>query len=221
MPGRFGIVAKAYVKTNNSIKTNVRQTSTGLVGPNNTATVANNSNESYFRRINYDVANPFAINLYVLSYNSDKQLITANDALVTNIIKYLKSYRMMTDGVNIIDGYVINIGVEFSVIVYKGFNKKDVLKNTLTAVKDFFDIDSWSFQQPINLSQLQLEIAKVEGVQSVVNVDIKNLTVRDGDYSPVEYDIASATKNGIIYPSVDPAVFEVRFPDSDIKGGVI
>jgi len=221
MPGRFGIVAKAYVATNSSVKTSVKRLIPGTVDLNNVATVVNTNNESYFRKINYDTNNPFAINLYVLSYNSDKQLVMVNEALVTNIAKYLKSYRLMTDGVNIIDGYVINIGVEFSIIVYKGFNKKDVLKNCLDAVKDFFNIDSWNFQQPINMSQLQLEIAKVEGVQSIVRLDIKNLTVRDGDYSPVEYDIVGATKNGIIYPSVDPSIFEIRFPDADIKGNTL
>jgi homogentisate 1,2-dioxygenase len=88
-------------------------------------------------------------------------------------------------------------------------------------VQDFFNIDQWNFSQPINISQLQLEIAKVDGVQSVVSVDIYNKTALDGDYSPVQYDIAAAIKNGIIYPSVDPSIFEVRYPDSDIKGSVL
>jgi hypothetical protein len=222
MPGKYGIVAKAFVATNNSVTTNVNKLLVGTVDANNVATVVSNSTDSYFRKISYDVNNPFAINLYVLSYDANKNLTTANDALITNIIKYLKGYRLMTDGINIIDGYIINIGVDFSVVVYKGFNKKDVLVNCLSAVKDFFDIDNWGFQQPINLSQLQLEIAKVEGVQSVVDISIKNLTIRDGDsYSPVEYDIASATKNGIVYSSKDPSVFEVKYPDKDIRATVM
>jgi hypothetical protein len=221
MPGKFGVVAKVYVATNNSIRPSVKNLLSGTIDSNNIATVVNNTNELYFRKIRYDIDNPFSINLYILSYNSEKQLVTANDALITNIIKYLKSYRMMTDGVNIIDGYIINIGVEFSIIVYKGFNKKDVLKNCLSSVKEFFNIDSWGFQQPINTSQLQLEIAKVEGVQSIVNINIKNLTIRDGNYSPVEYDIKLATKNGIIYPSADPSMWEIKYPDSDIRATVI
>ena len=91
----------------------------------------------------------------------------------------------------------------------------------IKTVQNFFNIDKWNFSQPINLSQLQLEIAKVNGVQSVVNVKITNKTSLDGDYSPVEYDIKAATKNGIIYPSVDPSVFEVKFPSSDIIGACL
>jgi len=221
MPAKFGVVSKAYVITNNAIQSNIKTLLQGTVDTGSVANVVNDSIDSYFRKINYDISNPFAINMYVLSYDSNKNLTTVNEALVTNIIKYLKGYRMMTDGINIIDGYIVNIGVEFSVIAYKGYNKKDVLVNCLNTIKEFFDVDNWGFQQPINISQLQLEVAKVEGVQSVADLKIKNLTIRDGDYSAVEYDMVSATKNGIIYPSLDPSVFEVKYPDKDIKGTVL
>jgi hypothetical protein len=46
------------------------------------------------------------------------------------------------------------------------------------------------------------------------------LTLKDGDYSPNEYDITKATVDGVVYPSIDPAVFEVRFPTKDIVGRV-
>jgi len=81
--------------------------------------------------------------------------------------------------------------------------------------------DNMQFSQPINLSRLRLEIAKVDGVQSVTELTMKNLTVRDGDYSKHEYNIAAATVNDIVYPSVDPSVFEVRFPTKDIVGKVL
>jgi len=65
-----------------------------------------------------------------------------------------------------------------------------------------------------------LEIAKVDGVQSVSSLKIKNLTLRDGDYSPYEYDIEKATMDKVVYPSIDPSVFEVKFPSKDIVGRV-
>lgn len=221
MPAQFGAVAKAQVISDTSLQVGINKILLGVVDQNNIAQVVDNSDNNYFRRIAYDNTNPFAINVYILTYNADKQLMKPNTALVSNLITYLKRYRMITDGVNIIDGYVINIGVNFSITVYKGFNKKDVLSNCISAVQDFFDIDQWNFSQPINLSQLQLEIAKVDGVQSVVSIDISNKTALDGNYSPVQYNIEAAIKNGIIYPSVDPSIFEVRYPDSDIKGSVL
>ena len=221
LPGKFGSVAKAQIIADTSLTVGVNKILLGTVDQNNVATVTDTSNTSFFRNIAYDATNPFAINVYLLSYDANKNLIQPNTALITNLINYLKQYRMITDGVNIIDGYVINIGVNFTITVYKGYNKKDVLLNAITAVQNFFDIDNWNFSQPINLSQLQLEIAKVDGVQAVVNLEINNLTALDGNYSSVQYDIAAATKNGIIYPSVDPSIFEVKFPDSDIQGSVM
>jgi hypothetical protein len=221
LPAKFGSIAKAQVIADTSLEVGVNKILVGTVNQDNQATVTSNSDNNFFRRIAYDVTNPFAINVYLLSYDADKKLIPPNDALITNLITYLKQSRMITDGVNIIDGYVINIGVEFTITVYKGFNKKDVLLNCIQSVQNFFNVDKWNFSQPINLSQLQLEIAKVDGVQSVINLSLKNKTALDGDYSSVEYDIAAATKNGVVYPSVDPSIFEVKYPDSDIKGSVL
>jgi hypothetical protein len=221
MPPRYGSLAKVQVITNNSLNVNVNKLLVGTVDLQNNATVVDNSVNNYFRRIVYDSANPFSINLYVLSYDTNKNLTRINDALSVNLIKYLSQFRLMTDSINIVDGYIINIGVEFSILVFKGYNKKDVLKQCISAVQNFFNVDFWNFSQPINISQLELEIAKVDGVQSVAGVTITNLTANQGNYSNVSYDIKAATKNKIIYPSLDPSVFEVKYPDVDIKGIVL
>lgn len=221
LPSKYGSVAKAQVIADNSLEVGVNKILVGTIDQNNVANVVDTSNANFLRKMAYDITNPFAINIYLLSYDADKKLVQPNDALITNLITYLKQSRMITDGVNIIDGYIINIGVEFTITVYKGFNKKDVLLTCIQAVQEFFKIDNWNFSQPINLSQLQLEIAKVDGVQSVVSLKVTNKTALNGNYSSVEYDIDAATKNGIIYPSVDPSIFEVKYPDSDIKGSVL
>lgn len=221
MPSRFGSIAKAYVKSDVDLNFNLQKNVSGFVDYNNNATGTTNAVENYFRKINYDISNPFSINLYVLSYDSQKHLTAINDALTFNLKQYLSKYRLLTDGVNIIDGYIINIGVNYKIVIYNNYNKRDVLNNCNQKVKEFFNIDKWSFSQPINLSQLELEIAKVDGVQSVAELNIHNLSASDGDYSPHKYDIKAATKNKIIYPSLDPCIFEVKYPETDIKGNVM
>lgn len=166
-------------------------------------------------------SNPYAINIYVLGRDAEGRMMPINPALVYNLRNYLNEYRLLTDGVNIIDGYVINIGLNFTVIAYKNYNKRDVLTNCLSVARTFLSTDNMQFAQPINLSRLRLEIAKVDGVQSVTELIVKNLTVRDGDYSKNEYNITAATVNDIVYPSIDPSVFEVRFPTKDIVGRVL
>ena len=222
IPPRFGSIAKVMVIPNSDLSISTNQTLlNGFVNNENQTTLINNSLENNFRKVNFDVSNPFSLNLYVLSYNSNKNLTQTNEALVYNIRHYLQKYKIISDSINIIDGYIINIGVDFKILVYNNFNKKEVLDQCLQKAKDFFNVDKWYFNQPININQFELELAKIEGVQSVAEVVFKNLNQNDGDYSPHEYNLSEATHNKIIYPSLDPSVFEVKFPDNDIRGAVI
>ena len=222
IPPRFGSIAKVMVIPNSNLSISTNQTLlNGFVNNENQTTLINNSLENNFRKVNFDVSNPFSLNLYVLSYNSNKNLTQTNEALVYNIRHYLQKYKIISDSINIIDGYIINIGVDFKILVYNNFNRKEVLDQCLQKAKDFFNVDKWYFNQPININQLELELAKVEGVQSISEVTFKNLNQNDGDYSPHEYNLFEATHNKIIYPSLDPSVFEVKFPDNDIRGAVI
>ena len=222
IPPRFGSIAKVMVIPNSNLSISTNQTLlNGFVNNENQTTLINNSLENNFRKVNFDVSNPFSLNLYVLSYNSNKNLTQTNDALVYNIRHYLQKYKIISDSINIIDGYIINIGVDFKILVYNNFNKKEVLDQCLQKAKDFFNVDKWYFNQPININQFELELAKIEGVQSVAEVVFKNLNQNDGNYSPHEYNLSEATHNKIIYPSLDPSVFEVKFPDNDIRGAVI
>lgn len=165
--------------------------------------------------------NPFAINLYVLGYNQNKNLqqIGTNQALKQNLKTYLNEYRMLTDGVNLLDGFIINIGVDFEIMVYGGYNKREVLVRCIDEITNYFNIDNWTFNMAINLSELELLIAGIEGVQSVPKCEIINKCL--GQYSQYSYNIAEATKGKMVYPSLDPSVFELKYPAKDIKGRVV
>jgi len=68
---------------------------------------------------------------------------------------------------------------------------------------------------------------RVDGVQSVLRPDregnggLKIFNRFNGNYSPNKYSISNATKNGVIYPAKDPSIFEVKFPNNDIRGKVV
>ena len=163
--------------------------------------------------------NPLALDLYVLSYNSDKKLNTASTTLKNNLVTYLNQYRMVTDAINIRDAYYINIGINFDINVSSGYANKDVLTNCVASLQDHFNIDKWQINQPIILSDIQSKLLQVKGVQSVIKVEVVNK--QGGTYSQYGYDIIGATRKGNIYPSLDPAIFEVRFPNTDIQGRVV
>ena len=163
--------------------------------------------------------NPLAINLYILGYNNNKNISTLNQAVKQNLKTYISEYRMLTDGVNLIDGYVINIGCDFEIRVYGGYNKREVLVKVQQSLAKYFNIDNWTFNMAINVSEIELLIAGVEGVQSVPKCEIVNKCL--GSYSSHSYNISDATKGKMVYPSLDPSIFEVKFPNKDLKGRVV
>ena len=163
-------------------------------------------------------SNPLAVSLYILAYDNDRKLVPASTTLKENIKTYISEYRMLTDAVNIRDAFVVNIGVEYEVVVLPEYNAREVLVRVQEAVKAFFDISRWTINQPIELSKLYTAIDRVKGVQSAENIKIVNKV--DGSYSNIAYDVEGARKRNVIYPSYDPMIFEVKFPDRDIVGRI-
>ena len=190
MPPKFGTIAKVYV----------------------TQDVASNSDRSVLDK------NPLALSLYTLAYNNNKELIPASNSLKNNLRTYLSQYMLLTDAIDIKDAFVVNIGVKFDIVTLPNIASRDVLLNCTNVLKEYFAIDKWNINQPINLSAIYTLLDKVKGVQTVKNIRVENKS--GGNYSEYGYDTEGATKDSIVYPSYDPCIFEVKFPDSDIEGRV-
>ena len=193
LPSRFGSIAKAYV------------TQDQLVSRNSTTD-------------NIIDSNPLALSMYVLAYNGSKQVVNATQNLKNNLRQYISQYKMITDAISIKDAFVVNIGVNYEIVLRPNYNGRDVLLNCTNELKSFFDIAKWSINQPINLSLIYTLLDRVKGVQTVESIEVINK--QGGNYSRYAYDVLGATKKNVVYPSYDPMIFEVKFPDSDIKGRI-
>lgn len=123
---------------------------------------------------------------------------------------------MLTDSVTIKDAFVVNIGVDYEVIARPNYASRDVLLSCNLKLQEYFKTAKRSINEPINLSDIFRELDKVTGVQTVQKVEITNKA--GGNYSQYAYDTKGATKNNIVYPSFDPCIFEVKYPEVDIKG---
>ena len=164
---------------------------------------------------------PTVLDLYILSYNISKQLRTASALLKRNLQTYLSEYRMINDSINIKDAYIINIGVNFDIIVSPNFNNSETITKCINSVANYFLIDKWQINEPILIKDLFILLDKVQGVQTVQDVQIVNLTGTSLGYSDFAYDVNGAMIDNVIYPSIDPMVFEVKYPNKDIKGRVV
>ena len=190
MPSKYGTVSKAYL-----------------------------TQETYNSLGNLLDKNPLSLDLYVLGYNSDKTLTSANTTLKANLKKYLNQYRMITDAINIKNAFYINLGVNFEINSDPSYNNNELLSTCISQLKNYFDIDAWQINQPIILAEINALLLKIPGVRSVAKVEVTNK--QGGGYSQYGYDIHAATRNGILYPSIDPSIFEIRYPNLDINGRII
>jgi len=164
---------------------------------------------------------PSVLNLYVLAFDNNKKLKIASPALKQNLSTYLSQYRVVNDSIKIKDAFIINIGVEFDVIILPEYNNNEIIFNCIQALKDYFIINKWQINEPIILKDLYIILDKITGVQTVKNISVVNKAGANLGYSPYAYDIPGATQNNTIYPSIDPMIFEVKYPDTDIKGRVV
>jgi len=165
--------------------------------------------------------NPLALNMYVLSSNQSGQLTQASYALKENIKTYISQYKMLTDAININDAFIINIGIKFDIVTLPGFNSREVLLKCIEVLKSHFNITKWQINQPIILADLYPILSGVKGVQNIMSISVENKVGESLGYSKYGYDINSATVNNVVYPSMDPSIFEIKYPDSDIVGKIV
>jgi hypothetical protein len=197
MPPRFGSIGKAYVVQDDQL--NIEGNSDNLVFLN---------------------PNPNALNFYVLGYNENGNLTTTNTAVKENLKTYLSSFRMLTDAINVKDAYIINFGIDFEVTPRPEYSGYETIANCISVLADYFDIRKWQINQPIVVSEIYNILDRVPGVQTVVDVKFVNLYDTTQGYSPNVYDMQYAEQNGLIYPSLDPSIFELKFPYKDIRGRI-
>lgn len=196
MPGQYGKVSKAYITKDDSTFNNYMQA---------------------------DVSqkDQILVSLYILGLNSSNQLADPSPALLKNIQTYLADYRMMTDSINIKPAYIINIGCDFDIIIRPNYTSQDVIARCIIQMQDFFNINNWQINEPIILGDVYSTLDQIEGVQTVKDVRITNKSGEASGYSKYSYDISAGTLNNVIYPSLDPSIFEIKYPNTDIQGRVV
>ena len=158
------------------------------------------------------------INMYVLSANARNQFQLANSATKTNIKNYIKRYKMLNDTIDILDGRIVNIGIDFDIVVSEPYSKFEVLTDALKQVREAYN-RALFIGEPINIYDVYTLLSKVDGVADVVSVDFKNKT--GGNYSSDALNLKRyTTPDGRRIIPPENVAFEVKFPLSDINGAV-
>lgn len=163
--------------------------------------------------------NPLATQLFIVSRTSNSTLITSPDTLKENLRKYLQPYRLVSDAIDILDAYVINLSLLFDVVADPSLNKQILLQDIITRLVNRLDVKNFSIDQPIVISDIQNLIYNTPGVITVTNIEFRNMkgVVNNLQYSDDSFDVNSHTRKGMLYPPAG-GIFEFRFPDVDIIG---
>jgi len=191
MPSKFGTIAKAYIVGDIQLDT---------------------ADKDYPRDT---ISNPLGLNLYLLAQDSNGYFVAPNQALRENVRTYLSQYRLLTDAINVKTAFIVNIQIEGEVIPKPSYNSNEVILRCIERLKIILHADRMQINGPLDTNAIMGEMNSVEGVQSVPNLEFVNKI--GGRYANTIYDIPSATKNGIIYPSLDPMIFEIKYPNADIR----
>ncbi len=227
LPAKFGNIAKVHLVQDDQLNK-----SADFENLDRVVTQEDVDNGRTIRSLQVGrIPNPLALDMYTLGYDTNNNLTQLSNTVKENLKTYLSQFRLVTDAINIKDAYIIDLSINFAILTKVGFNKNDVLLRCVDRIKDFFDVDRWQIGQPIVLSDISYELSLVNGVASVVppienNPDklpilVTNKFKPSEGYSGNVYDIKSATINGIIYTALDPSIFQIRFPNTDIKGKVL
>ena len=225
LPQRFGTVAKVHLSQDEQLsKVGMAENLEREITESDVGTSLKDL------QVN-SIPNPLAMNMYTLGFDGNKKLTNLTPTTKQNLKTYLSQFRLVTDAINIKDAYIINIGIKFAILTKIGFNKNEVLLRCVSVVQDFFDIDRWQIGQPIVLADLVYEISLVDGVATVVNpsennpnnrpIVIENKYQLDQGYSGNFFDIDTSIRGGILYPALDPSIFEIKYPNVDISGKVL
>jgi hypothetical protein len=129
---------------------------------------------------------------------------------------------MISDAIDILDAQVINLQVEFVLVVDPNYNRALVLSNVLARLKQYFNIKFFEIDQPIILDDIRNIIYNNTGVLSLQSLNIRNVTGTIGTrtYSDVQFDVGANINRGLV---IGPpgSIFEVRYKDNDLIGSVL
>ena len=162
-------------------------------------------------------SNLFSTQLFIISRDSKGALVSSSDSLKKNLEVYLNEYRLITDAIDILDAFIINIGIEYEIVSDGIVNKNLIVENINKKIKSLFDIKKWHLDMPINKTNIEMLITATDGVVSLNYCTILNKT--GTGYSSYNLDINKNT-SGKFLVGPPGSIFELKSSKDDITGYV-
>lgn len=161
----------------------------------------------------------FAYDLHILAKDVDGKLTVATPTLKSNLTTYLQKFKLLTDGVNVLDADILDLRCSYGIVVESGRNRSEVLLTCNSVLAERFDIDRIQIGEPIVISEIVSLIDSVRGVGAVTEVTFSSVFGVDSGltYSNTRFDVGSNIRDGLLV-CPDGATFQIRHPGRDIVG---
>jgi len=158
------------------------------------------------------------LNMYVVSEDKFGKLVATNGTIKNNIKTWINNYRMLSDTIDILDPFILNIGIEFIIKPHASVNKFVALDNAVKALRSRYNTCYYIGEQ-FSISDIYSYLKAVPGVLDVVSVKIVSKTT--SEYSSANIHINSnLSPNGNYLVVPKNAIVEIKYPEVDIKGKV-
>jgi hypothetical protein len=145
--------------------------------------------------------------------------VTPNQTLKNNLKTWLLQYKIINDTVDILDASIVNFGIDYRVAIDLNTNRFDVINRANVALRNWLQNNQYDIGENIQLVDFYKVLQKVKGVIDVVGLEIKGKV--GATYSNLDY---SFTKNlsadGRRIAAKENIIFELKFPNVDIKGSI-
>ena len=157
--------------------------------------------------------------MYVISEDVNGSLTTSTDTLKKNLKTWITNYKMLNDTIDIMDAKIVNVGIEFEVISDTDTNKFKVLSQATEAVKKRLVNTKYNIGEPLRYGDIFQALKNVDGLLDVVKLKI--VTRSGASYSSADFDLdLYTTPDGRMILAPEDIIFEIKYPDSDIRGTI-
>ena len=169
------------------------------------------------------VNDPSGINkrlaMYVISKDNSDYFVNTNGTVKSNLKVWLNKNRMMTDQVDVFDAAIINIGFNYKYTTESGFSKTSVQADVNAAVRKLF-AEKQYLGEPVYITTIYQTVNRVQGV--VDTLKVTPLIKQSANYSNLGLEIDDVlSKDGTFLKCPKNCVFEIKYPDQDLKGTIL
>jgi len=160
------------------------------------------------------------LNLYVISSDKAGLLTTTNNIIKQNLRTWINRYKMIGDTIDILDAKIINLKIDFSVVGFANVSKFDVIDDCLSTLTAYFTGRYFDIAEPFKITDIYKILNSIPSVVDTKMVEVSPVIGSGYSSYNISYE-QLITYDGRYLVPPENALFEIKFPSSDITGEIV